>query len=222
MTKNNPLAQRVWALFWGLLINAFGNGLTVATNLGTSPWTASEVNLGHLLGVSVGWPMLVIGTITAGVNQVLSQHWDRWRFIGEVVFIGCFSYLVNGFVALFTRLGIPQLPWLVKLAICFSGIVIFCIAISLYQRANLIMHPNDDTTNIVRFRYFHGRVVPAQIVVFLVPIAIMVVTFVMSHQLYSVNLGMLFCVFFNGPLISFADRHVWPKLRHNFRVVAKN
>lgn len=222
MERNNPLPQRWLALGLGLVINAFGNGLTVATNLGTSPWTAAEVNLGHLFGVSVGWPMLIVGALTAVVNQLLLRHWDRWRLVGEIGFILCFSYLVDAFVARFTHLGVPQLPWGVKLVMCLAGIVIFCCAISLYQRANLIMHPNDDTTNIVRFGYFHGRVIVAQIVVFLVPLAMIAVTFALSHRIYSVNLGMAFCVLFNGPLIGFSDRHIWPRLHHNFRVMASD
>ncbi|WP_307811834.1 hypothetical protein [Lactobacillus helveticus] len=52
--KNDPLSLRISALIVGLVVNAVGNGLTVSTNMGTSPWTASEVNLAHLFNVSVG------------------------------------------------------------------------------------------------------------------------------------------------------------------------
>ncbi|NRN81240.1 hypothetical protein IMAU30115_01315 [Lactobacillus helveticus] len=55
--KNDPLSLRISALIVGLVVNAVGNGLTVSTNMGTSPWTASEVNLAHLFNVSVGLPM---------------------------------------------------------------------------------------------------------------------------------------------------------------------
>lgn len=218
MTQNNPLSTRILALALGLLINAFGNGLTVATNMGTSPWTASEVNIAHLLGTAVGWPMLIVGLLTAIANQILIRHWDGWRFVGEVAFISCFSYFVNTFVALFTRLGVPRLPLMPKLAVCLVGVVIFCCAISLYQRANLVMHPNDDTTNILRFLYLHGRVIIAQLINFLIPMLIIAITFLISHRIYSVNIGTVFCIFFNGPLIGLSDQYVWPSLHHNFRV----
>lgn len=133
---NNSRLTRVLALLLGLVINALGNGLTVATNMGTSPWTASEVNLAQLFHTSVGWPMFIVGTITAVVNQLLIRHWDPWRFVGELVFISGFSYCVNAFLAFFTWLGVPQLPLIPKVMVCLLGVVTFCCAISLYQRAD--------------------------------------------------------------------------------------
>lgn len=94
----------------------------------------------------------------------------------------------------------------------------FCCAISIYQRANLVMHPNDDTTNILRFLYLHNHVAVAQLVNFIPPIVIMVVTFLISGHLYAINIGTLFALLANGPLIGFFDRHVWHGLTHNFRV----
>ncbi|MCX2186355.1 hypothetical protein [Limosilactobacillus pontis] len=191
-------------------MNALGNGLTVATNVGTSPWTASEVNIAQLVGTSVGLPMFCVGVLVAIVNQLLIRQWDPLRFFGEIGFIACFSYFVNVFVAFFTWLGVPHLPFLLRAVLCFLGVATFCCAISIYQRANLVMHPNDDTTNILRFLYCHNRVVVAQLVNFIPPIAIMVVTFLIS--------GHLFALLANGPLIGFFDRHVWHGLTHNFRV----
>ena len=191
-------------------MNALGNGLTVATNVGTSPWTASEVNIAQLVGTSVGLPMFCVGVLVAIVNQLLIRQWDPLRFFGEIGFIACFSYFVNVFVAFFTWLGVPHLPFLLRAVLCFLGVATFCCAISIYQRANLVMHPNDDTTNILRFLYCHNRVVVAQLVNFIPPIVIMVVTFLIS--------GHLFALLANGPLIGFVDRHVWHGLTHNFRV----
>lgn len=199
-------------------MNALGNGLTVATNVGTSPWTASEVNIAQLVGTSVGLPMFCVSVLVAIVNQLLIRQWDPLRFFGEIGFIACFSYFVNVFVAFFTWLGVPHLPFLLRAVLCFLGVATFCCAISIYQRANLVMHPNDDTTNILRFLYCHNRVVVAQLVNFIPPIVIMVVTFLISGHLYAINIGTLFALLANGPLIGFFDRHVWHGLTHNFRV----
>lgn len=199
-------------------MNALGNGLTVATNVGTSPWTASEVNIAQLVGTSVGLPMFCVGVLVAIVNQLLIRQWDPLRFFGEIGFIACFSYFVNVFVAFFTWLGVPHLLFLLRAVLCFLGVATFCCAISIYQRANLVMHPNDDTTNILRFLYCRNRVVVAQLVNFIPPIVIMVVTFLISGHLYAINIGTLFALLANGPLIGFFDRHVWHGLTHNFRV----
>ena len=154
--------------------------------------------------------MFCVGVLVAIVNQLLIRQWDPLRFFGEIGFIACFSYFVNVFVAFFTWLGVPHLPFLLRAVLCFLGVATFCCAISIYQRANLVMHPNDDTTNILRFLYCHNRVVVAQLVNFIPPIVIMVVTFLIS--------GHLFALLANGPLIGFFDRHVWHGLTHNFRV----
>lgn len=212
------MSIRLLALIVGLVLNALGNGLTVATNVGTSPWTASEVNIAHLVGTSVGIPMFCVGVLVAITNQLLIRQWDKLRFFGEVGFIACFSYFVDVFVALFTRLGVPQLPLFFRIILCFLGVTTFCCAISIYQRANLIMHPNDDTTNILRFLYCHNRVVVAQLINFIPPIVIMLITFLISGRLYAINIGTLFALVANGPLIGFFDHHVWHGLTHNFRV----
>lgn len=155
------MSIRILALVIGLVLNALGNGLTVATNVGTSPWTASEVNIGNLIHTTAGIPMFCAGVLVAITNQLPIHQWDKWRFFWEIGFIACFSYFVDVFVALFTWLGVGRLLFLIRTILCFIGVATFCCAISIYQRANLVMHPNDDTTNILRFLYFHNRVVVA-------------------------------------------------------------
>lgn len=211
------MTQRWIALFLGLVVNAFGNGLSVASNMGTSPWTASEVNLSHWLGTSVGLAIFVVSCLAAIANQLLLRHWDFPRLLGEVGFVLFFSYFVDIFSTTFTRMGIMRLSAVVRLLLAITGIVIFCAAISMYQRANLVMHPNDDTTNILRFLYCHDNVIVAQLLTFTPPVIIILVCWVNTHQLYAVNWGTLFTLLFNGTLIGLADRLVWPGLHHNFR-----
>lgn len=211
------MPQRWLALVVGLVVNAFGNGLSVASNMGTSPWTASEVNLSHWLGTSVGLAIFVVSCLAAIANQLLLRHWDFPRLLGEISFVFFFSYFVDIFSGTFTRMGIMQLPAWGRLLLAITGIMIFCAAISLYQRANLIMHPNDDTTNILRFLYCHDNVVVAQLLTFTPPVVIILVCWLNTHQLYAVNWGTLFTLLFNGTLIGLADRFVWPQLHHNFR-----
>lgn len=80
----------------------------------------------------------MVGLAVAVINQLLLKKKDFLSFAGEVAFIASFSCFIN----LFTRI-----------AVGFFGIAILGVSISFYQRANLIMHPNDSTTNILRFLY---------------------------------------------------------------------
>ncbi|WP_367341440.1 YitT family protein [Limosilactobacillus sp.] len=220
MQKANSTPIRVTALIVGLITNALGNGLTISTNMGAAPWTAAEVNLAKLFNLSVGMTMFIAGVLVAIVNQLLIHQWDKWRFIGETIYIACFSYFIDLFLALYDWIGIPHLNIIWRTILCFAGICIFCAAISIYQRANIVMHPNDDTTNILRFLYLKGHVGWAQLVNFLIPMAVILLVFLVTRHIYSVNIGTLLCILCNGPLIGIADQHVWLSLHHNFRAKA--
>lgn len=74
------MSIRVLALVIGLVLNAMGNGLTVSTAMGTSPWTASEVNIAAIVGTPVGLPMFIVGVLVATANQILIHQWDKLRF----------------------------------------------------------------------------------------------------------------------------------------------
>ena len=84
------------------------------------------------------------------------------------------------------------------------------------------MHPNDDTTNILRFMYLKKSAVAAQLIDFIPPIIAMVISFAVTKNLYAVNVGTIFSILFNGLIIQTADRYVWPKLKHNFKVLGND
>ncbi|MDG9737600.1 hypothetical protein [Lentilactobacillus parabuchneri] len=206
----------------GLILNAFGNALTISANMGSAVWTASAVNYSHWFNVNVGMILFFIGLLNAITNQILLKYLDWPRFIGEVLYVCFFSYFVNIFVQGFELLGVGQLPIVVRGILACLGIIFFCTAISLYQRANLLMHPNDDTTNILRFMYLKKSAVAAQLIDFIPPIIAMVISFAVTKNLYAVNVGTIFSILFNGLIIQTADRYVWPKLKHNFKVLGND
>ncbi|MCW4398930.1 MULTISPECIES: hypothetical protein [Lentilactobacillus] len=206
----------------GLILNAFGNALTISANMGSAVWTASAVNYSHWFNVNVGMILFFIGLLNAITNQILLKYLDWPRFIGEVLYVCFFSYFVNIFVQGFELLGVGQLPIVVRGILACLGIIFFCTAISLYQRANLLMHPNDDTTNILRFMYLKKSAVAAQLIDFVPPIIAMIISFAMTKNLYAVNVGTIFSILFNGLIIQTADRYVWPKLKHNFKVLGND
>lgn len=218
----NSIQIRLLGLIGGLLLNAFGNGLCISGNAGSGLWTASAVNLSKLTNSSVGVILFALGMINILTNQILIHHWDVRRFIGEFCFIFFFSYFVNTFAQFFNYLGIPNLPFLVRALISCLGVVSFCTAISLYQRANIIMHPNDDTTNLLRFLYLKGNSTAAQFLDFIVPIVIIIFCTIFSHKLFAVNIATLFSFLFNGLIIAEADRLIFPQLKHNFKKNEQN
>ena len=198
-------------------MNAFGNGLTITSNMGSGIWTASAVNLNYWLGVNVGTMLFVYGVLNATTNLILIKKLDIKRFVSEVLYITFFSYFVDVFTNLLTNMGVQQLPMLVRALLSFAGVTCFCVAISLYQRANIVMHPNDDTTNILRFMYLKGNSTAAQIIDFVPPIIVVLISVIATHSIYAVNVGTLFSILLNGVIIAEADKRIWPSLKHNFK-----
>ncbi|AYF92229.1 hypothetical protein D7I45_01345 [Apilactobacillus bombintestini] len=203
------------ALVFGLLLNALGNSLTIVSGCGSGIWTAASVNIHELVGIDVGLMIFIFGIINALTNQVLIRHIDVWRFIEEMVFITFFSYFIQIFADFFTSLGWNHLSLFIRVPMALIGVCFFCTAISLYQRANLFMHPNDDTTNILRFQYLKGSAVKSQLLDFAPPIIIILICAVFLHRIYSVNIGTIFSIICNGFIIQTADKLIFPSLKHN-------
>lgn len=168
--------------------------------------------------MDTGLFLFIIGVCNAVTNQILLHRIDVRRFIGQILFVTFFSYFIDIFTNMLTAIGVPNLPVVFRIIIAILGIICFCIAISLYQRANIIMHPNDDTTNILRFYYLKGNATLAQIIDFIPPIIIVIVAFIFTHKIYSINIATLVSILFNGVFIATADKYIWPKLKHNFHI----
>lgn len=214
----NTLKERWVGLVAGLILNAFGNGMAVAGNMGSGLWTASAVNLHNWTGVSLGVILFFIGVVNAITNQFLIRHWDGKRLLYEIIYVVFFGSIVQYSAQMLEYFGINHAPVIWRLFFSLLGIVIFCIGISLYQRANIIMHPNDDTSNILRFLYLKGNATASQLLDFLPAAIVIVITYFATGQMLSVNIATLFSIFGNGILIAISDRLVWPHLTHNFKV----
>jgi len=211
------MQTRAIGLVSGLILNAFGNGLCISANMGSGLWTASAVNMNRWFGWNTGLLLFIIGVINAVTNQFLIRRFDGKRLVGEILYVLFFSYFVNIFTNLLNNIGVPNLSMFIRAILSCLGIVFFCVAISLYQRANIVMHPNDDTTNILRFLYLKGNSTAAQLIDFVPPIIIIIVAGFAIHNVYSVNIATLFSFICNGILIATADKWIWPELKHNFK-----
>ncbi|MFD1319039.1 YczE/YyaS/YitT family protein [Loigolactobacillus zhaoyuanensis] len=196
------------------MINATGHSLTIATNLGSAVWTASAVNLYHLWPLSLRVTLFLCGVLVALANMALTRKLSWRRFLGNLLFITPFSYLIQLFTQIILHLGINQLPLVVRVITDIFGILCVALATSIYQRANIVLHPNDDFMQILRFRYLKGNATIAQMVHYIPPVLIMLGTFLFTGRLFAVNIGTLICLFFQGSFIGFFDQHAFKHLKH--------
>jgi len=219
VTNNLMIVGHDWLKRWAflglsLLINAIGHALTVVMNLGSAVWTASAVNLYHLWPLSLRATLFICGVAVVIMNTLLIHKLVWRRIIGNLLFTLPFSFLIQWFTELIQRTGITELALGLRIVIDVFGVLCVALATSIYQRANLILHPNDDFMQIIRFRYLHGNATIAQMVHYIPPVIIMVITFLLSGQLWAVNVGTVICLFFQGTFIGYFDKHVFLNLKH--------
>lgn len=216
MNRNTSLttAETVFYFTFSIILNSFANALTISTNLGSALWTASAANLSELLKVNLGSVLFVYGILVVVFNTILLRKIDWMRMIGNLVFITPFSFLVQIMTQWLSTLHIVQMPLLIRLVLDLVGILLVAIAVSIYQRVNLVLHPNDDLAYILRFKYLHGNPSRAQIVSFIPPLIVLIISGILMKHLVAVNIGTVVALFFQGSLIGWSDKYVFPKLRH--------
>ncbi|GAY72101.1 hypothetical protein [Lentilactobacillus kosonis] len=215
MAKTKDLNQRLYYLGLSLIINSAGNALAISTNLGSAVWTASAVNLSKLISVSLGTTLFAYGVVITILNQLLLGSFDRRRFISNLLFTVPFSYLIALFEMLYEAIGIPQLDFGVRILLDILGLFMVAVAVSMYSRANLIMHPNDDLAYIVRFKFIHGNPVLSQWASYVPPLLVILVCYFLAGKTYAVGFGTIFALLFQGAMMGWADTHAFTKLTHH-------
>ena len=218
-----------WAFFaFSIVINSMGNVLTLVTSshihpqvLGSAYWTAAENNLGiAVLGnkpTTLFWAFMVLGMLTSVLNAILMHKWDWRRIGGNFIFMLPFSLFIQWFSNIFNRImpDVTTLPMIILYVfINFLGVALIGAAISIYQRANLVLHPADDLFQIIRFRYCKGNATIAMWLSYIPPTIMAIIAAVMQGGIYNFGLGTLFALAFQGAITGWADKKIFPKLKH--------
>ena len=183
--------------------------------MGSAIWTVSAANLSNWLHWSLGNMLLIEGVIVAITNLLLLRKFDYFRLIRNLLYIIPFSYILQGFADFFNYIGVPDLNIWFRVILDIIGLFGIAAAVSLYQRANLIMHPNDDFPYILRFRFMHGSAVWSQWTSYIPPIILIIISVIETHQLVAVNFGTVYNILTQGYLIGWSDHHFFSKLHHH-------
>ncbi|MBF0937133.1 hypothetical protein [Abiotrophia sp.] len=219
MSQPRPLTlqEKIYYLSISILLNTFGNALTISMNMGSSMWTAASVNISNYFPIQLGTVLLCNALLGIILNIMIDKKIDIPLIIGNFAFIFPFSVMVQFFVQGMGWLGLPGLPIWLRLVLNITGIFLIAIAISIYQRVNWIIHPLDELTNTIRFKFCNGNPVHAQLLTFSIPIAMLIIMFALSGHLYAVNLGTIAALLCQGSWIGWADKRVFASLPHYFR-----
>lgn len=225
MPKSAATDYPKWELLayfcFSVVLNSFGNALTVAMNLGSALWTASAVNLVDVVPLSLSWLLFLEGFIVIIVNICILKRFELNRIIGNLIFMVPFSYFVQLFAAALMPLA-AMLPLWGKIGADCLGVCFIGVAISLYQRVNWWMHPVDDFCQIIRFKWLGGSAFIAQLATFTPPLIVLGLCFLKLHALNAVNVGTIFALFCQGMVVGWADCHIFPHLKHRSQMKQTN
>ena len=100
MSQPRPLTlqEKIYYLSISILLNTFGNALTISMNMGSSMWTAASVNISNYFPIQLGTVLLCNALLGIILNIVIDKKIDIPLIIGNFVFIFPFSVLVQFFV----------------------------------------------------------------------------------------------------------------------------
>ncbi|KRN74706.1 hypothetical protein IV73_GL001215 [Weissella kandleri] len=200
-------------LILGLFLNSIGNGLAVATNMGSAAWTAAATNLENLTHWPKGYYLFLFGFLAVLILTFLTRAFDLRHLLGNLIFLLGFSYLVNFSSNFFHPLLALPLPW--RIGLDLLAIILIGTGVSVTMRVNLITHPLDDLVLYTRFQYFHGNAFLSQMINFIVPMLISLIIWAILGEIKSVNLGTIISFFGLGAIIGWADQYIFKQLIHN-------
>ncbi|WP_125767407.1 YczE/YyaS/YitT family protein [Lapidilactobacillus wuchangensis] len=215
--KSKDFNRRLGYLIFAIALDAAANALMIHSNLGSAVWTASAVNLAQLLKISNGTTLFVYAILVSITNQFLLKHFDGRIFISNLIFALPFSYLVDLFVYLLQPLNIGQLNFPLRLLCDVTGLIGIAVGISIYQRCNIVQHPNDELAYLLRFKYLHDSAGLGQLISYVPPFLVMLICYLATGHLVAVGIGTILAIFTQGWIIGWADQLIVPSLKHHFR-----
>lgn len=219
MAKNvNSMNFRIIALIIGLIIDAYANSLTILGNYGNGIWTAATINITKTFGISISLSMFIFGLIGIIINTILVRDLNWIKTIGGVGYMFFFSSLVDLFTQFNVKIGLGTQGPLIRLLFMLIGTLFIGVSISIYQRCNLIMHPNDENTNILRFKFFKGSAIKSQIFNMSILVILVIAFSTYLHDFKVIGFGTIWAIIILGPAIEISDKYFMPKLKHNQKI----
>ncbi|WP_141430518.1 YitT family protein [Bacillus sp. 03113] len=205
------MKQRIAWLCLSILLNAFGNALTVKAALGSAPWTAAGLNIAHFFHITVGWALILLGTVVLLVDDLLRKRWNKKRDIFNFIYLLSFGYLIDVWLFIMQHMQINV--FVIRLIVCVIGVLFIGAAVSIYLRVNLVLHPFDDLLKIFREQYFKGNVVLAQRIALGIPLSISLLIWLLTKSIVGVNIGTIITFLCMGYFIMFFDKWIRIKIR---------
>lgn len=213
--RKNDFNRRLGYLAFAIVLIAASNALMIDSNVGSMVWMASAVNITNIIKIDYGTTLFIYAIIVTIANQFLLGKFDGHILLSNLVFAFPFSYLVGFFTKFYLLFHFDSIGLVWQIVLDVLGLFGASIGCSIYERVNLIQHPNDELAYIIRFKYLHGSAGWGQFFSYMPPIVVLIICFFITGKIDSVGLGTVLAVCFQGILIGKADNWFIPSLKHH-------
>ncbi|WP_099202956.1 YczE/YyaS/YitT family protein [Miniphocaeibacter massiliensis] len=177
----------------GVIIITLGVAFLNVGNVGVDNFTAFNISMGKILGLSLGQFQLLINLVFILFIFLFGK---KYMGIGTLITMTSIGFLIDFFTNIFSNLIFFELTIFIKILFLIIGTLLFTFGVSFYIAANLGVAPYDAITMILvdysKIKYKYIRV--AQDVLF------MILALFLGGP---VGIGTIINSFFNGPFIDF-------------------
>lgn len=182
----------------GVAILAFGAATLRIGQVGLDPYTAANIGIGNVLGLSLGVYQLIINFIILGIVFILGRSYIG---IGTVINMVLTGFFIDFYTWIYTDFITIKINFFTQSLALVIGVLIFTFGASFYMSAKLGNAPYDAIAPIIVERTkFHYRSVRVSQDIFFVVLA-----FIFGGP---VGIGTVINAFFTGPLIDFWNKKV--------------
>ncbi|WP_445491240.1 YczE/YyaS/YitT family protein [Niallia sp. 03133] len=204
-TKSEIIIRSILALI-GVAILAIGATFCKVGNVGLDPFTALNIGISKIIGLSLGSSQLGANVIIIVVVLLL----DRKRIgIGTIINMVCAGFMIDWFSNLYTFLFDYQPTLLTKIVNGILGLLFFTLGTSIYMTAKVGVAPYDALAPIaskrLHIKYKFCRMVQ--------DIGFMVGALIAGGPIGPAT---IIISFFAGPLITFWDNKFSKNLVETF------
>ncbi|MGM0110032.1 hypothetical protein [Enterococcus sp. DIV0187] len=187
--------------------------MAISVDMGSVIWMASGQGIAEILNMSIGNALILFGCFVAILGCFLNKKIDVKRNVYNIIFMILFSYLVEFMVYILTFFRICTFPFLAKFILMILSLVLISIAVALYQKADIVLHPNDELMLIVRNQFTKNNATKAQALVYIIPIGASLLAHAISGKWIGIGVGTVMSILFQGPIIDLCDCLLFSKRR---------
>ncbi len=194
--------RRLVMMFMSILLMGFSVSVFSYSNLGVDPFTSMNMGISARLGVGFGFYQMCVNAVLLSAVVIFGKELIG---VGTVVNMVGVGYICQFFTALYSEYLPSENSMAVRLALMISGVVLLSLSASMYFTSSLGVAPYDAVGFIIE----HRADVPYKWCRVITDVICTVVGFAFGGP---VGIGTVVTAFCMGPVISFFNKHVSPKM----------